>query len=79
MKLHEMGPREHIENAVSLYDVTPRGFVFDVDMHYLKREATIFRVTDSPSSFVVLKIISGMKARNNSSTDLLFLPVRYFL
>ena len=66
-----------IPKAVSLYDVASFGLVEDFFIYHLSREETIFRVIGSPSSLVVRKIISGIKARKNPNTFRLFLIVRY--
>jgi hypothetical protein len=66
-----------IPNAVSLKDVAPCGFVLCFGINYLKIALTILLVTGSPSSFVVLNIISGITARNKLNK--LVLVVFFFL
>ena len=69
-----------IPKAVSLYEVAPLGFVADFFIHYWNNERTNLRVTGSPSSFVVRKIISDMNDRKNRNTLLLLLlAALYFL
>lgn len=48
--------------------LSPFGFVEDFFIYHLSKDEIILRVTDSPSSLVVRKIISGMRARKNPNT-----------
>src|SRR6266498_1189658 len=67
-----------IPNAVSLYEVAPLGLVDDFLIHYyLNKAETFLRVIRSPSSFVVRKIISGIKIRKKSNTFFFLFVVRY--